>query len=129
MSRPETLKEFIEQQLRDRYMSARQFADLVGVSNTTINRLISSKPNEDRTPKVDVLLKISKATNTSIIYLLNIAYPEIQKPLADAMRTSTDTLLLSQRIEQLPEHIREAIDTLIMERFHAREIKDQTESE
>lgn len=110
-----TLGEFILEEMRKRDMSAREFADLVGVANTVINKFlnhgISETYGEQKVgqPSLGFLGKLSKATNTDICYLITLVVP-------DAVRVTNpdiDALALSRRIEQLPDNAKEVIDAII----------------
>lgn len=97
------IQRFILDEMRIRGLSQRQFADHVGVSNATISRIVDqSQPMP--AISVETLVKMSRATNTSILKLIEMAYPEI----AETTRGPAPSVeVLAQRIEQLsPEHQR-----------------------
>lgn len=75
MAKLDTLREFIEEQMRQRDMSAREFAALVGVTHATINKFVSASQKPDN-PKMEFIIKLSDATHTRPSVLLALAYPE-----------------------------------------------------
>jgi transcriptional regulator with XRE-family HTH domain len=93
--------------MKQRDLSARGFADFVGVSHTLINRLIDGRnPYE---PSLDFLLTLSKATQVSFISLVELAFPEI----IEASTLSPQARILAEQIEQLPPQAQEAISMMI----------------
>lgn len=102
-----TLKEFIIEEMRRRDMSARQFAKVVGVSNTTINRALDSKYTAD--PTLDFLAKLAIATNVSLIALVELSFPGV----LEKDQPSPAALIMAQKIEKLPSHLQEAIAAII----------------
>lgn len=107
MERTESnLKEFILGEMKRRSMSAREFAKFVGVTHTTINDLVS----KDRIPGIDFLSKLSDATKTDLASLIYLTFPDT----ASRNELSTDARILAQRIEQLPEPVRDAVKAMIL---------------
>ncbi len=105
--RSTTFRQFLIDEMKRRDMSNRQFADLVGVSNSTINRAVDAK--KPTQPTLDFLVKLSKTTSTSLFTLIEMAYPDV----TDESKVNPSTQVLAQRIERLPEHIQEALMSLI----------------
>lgn len=81
MAERKTLAEFILDEMRRLDMSARQFADLIGVSNTTINRALSSDPP---TPSLEFLDKLARATGQDLPTVVLMAMPGADEPDAGA---------------------------------------------
>lgn len=107
MERTESnLREFILGEMKRRGMSAREFAKFVGVGHTTINDLVS----KDRIPGIDFLSKLADATQTDLAALMYLTFPET----ATRNALSADARILAQRIEQLPEPVREAVKAMII---------------
>jgi transcriptional regulator with XRE-family HTH domain len=112
---PKVLGEFILEEMRRRGMSAREFADLVGVAHTIVNKFLNHGISEmygDRKvgqPSLDFLEKLSRATNTDICYLISLVAPEAVR----VTNPDIDALALSRRIEQLPDNAKEVIDAII----------------
>lgn len=102
------LREFILNEMKRRDMSARAFAEFVGVGNSTINRFVSESNNY--APSLDFLSKLSDATQTDLASLLYLSFPET----ASRNALSTDARILAQRIEQLPEPVRDAVKAMIV---------------
>ena len=72
-----TLADFIRQQMTNRHMSAREFAELVGVGASTINRTL--RPDYKFEPSLDFLARLAIATNVDISYLVGLVKPEATK--------------------------------------------------
>lgn len=103
----ESLEEFVQEEMRRRGdLSARQFAELVGVSNTTINRILS---DPDYIPKLNVLSGISDATGINLLSLIELCYPEIVRE----DNISPSARILAQQIEQLDPIMQEAIAAIV----------------
>ncbi len=116
MAVPRTLGEFIQREIDRRHLSNRQFADLLGVSHTIINKFLDHGSKDVGEPSLDFLVKLGKGTGTNPLVLLALADPRIADSLRELAQADNSALLRSQRIEQLPENMREAIDTIIFER-------------
>ncbi len=97
------LGEFIQEELRKRDMSARQFADHVKVSHSTITKAMYPVPPE---PSLDFLAKLGRATGIDLCTIVAMVKP-------DDTRVSPRALLIAQRIEQLPESKRAFADEFL----------------
>ncbi len=107
---PETsLGDFIDQELHKRQMSVREFAEFVGVTHPTIIKFREHGKKDVGSPSIEFLIKLAQATNTSLVALLAMAFPDAAPLLA----IDPATFILSQRIQKLPPHIRQAIDDLL----------------
>jgi transcriptional regulator with XRE-family HTH domain len=107
---PETsLGDFIDQELHKRQMSVREFAEFVGVTHPTIIKFREHGKKDVGSPSIEFLIKLAQATNTSLVALLAMAFPDA----APLLQVDPPTLILSQRIQKLPDHIRQAIDDLL----------------
>jgi transcriptional regulator with XRE-family HTH domain len=100
-----TLAEFITQEMRRRNMSARQFADFVGVTNQTISRAVD--PSKVPQHGLDFLNKLAKATNTDLCTIVSLLYPEETKISARAR-------VLAERIDRLPQVEQDIIDRYLL---------------
>lgn len=100
-------RNFLEDEMKKRSLSARQFADFVGVGHTTINRLID--PRNVVPPSMEVLLKVSNATKRSLLSLVELAYPN---EVSDT-NLSPSAQILAQDIEELPDNLKEAVLALV----------------
>jgi transcriptional regulator with XRE-family HTH domain len=109
MSYKTSLGDFLDQEIHKRKMSVREFADLVGVTHPTIIKFREHGKKDVGNPSIEFLIKLAQATNTSLIALLAMSFPDAV-PLLDV---DADTLILSQRIQKLPDHIRQAINDLL----------------
>lgn len=99
--------------MRLRNMSTRKFADHVGVAHSVIVRLLDYRTDvslEDRTyPSLETLVKLAKATGVDLRLLITLIVPDA----VHGEFESLDSLVLSKQIEQLPDHIRRAVDMFI----------------
>lgn len=118
-----TLTDFVLFQMRQREMSARQFAELVGVSNDTISRFADQTGRDPGKPSAEFLLKLAKATNTNPITIFGLAYPELQAGAKEVTGQDFDTLLMVERINALSENMREAIWSIITQTVEGRTTK------
>lgn len=117
MAHPTTLGEFLQMELNNKHLSARQLAEMVGVNHKVINKYLEHGIKEDvGNPTPEFLLKLSKATGTNVVMLLALAYPEIGAALERITKVSSTAALRQEQIEQLPENLREAVDSIIFER-------------
>jgi transcriptional regulator with XRE-family HTH domain len=104
-----TLGAFIDQEIRKRQMSVREFAEFVGVTHPTIMKFREHGTKDVGNPSMEFLIKLAQKTNTNLVALLALAFPDA----APLLNIDPDTLILSQRIQRLPAHIRQAIDDLL----------------
>lgn len=100
-----TLREFIEREMTTRSMSTHEFADFVGVSQSTISRAMAFEDAPE--PKLDFLAKLAVATGTDIGALVALVKPE-------ASKIDPTARLLAERIEKLSPEDREFLDTFIL---------------
>ena len=109
MSSETNLGEFIEQEIHKRQMSAREFAEFIGVTHPTIIKFREHGKKEVGNPSIDFLIKLAQATNTSLVALLAMSFPNAAPLLA----IDPTAYIISERIQKLPDHIRQAIDDLL----------------
>ncbi len=109
MIEQKTLGKFILAEMDRRQMSAREFARFVGVTHKTINKFINYGAKDVGYPSMDFIAKLAQTTGTDPCYLLELIIPDV----ALSNRISPDAAILGQRIEKLPENVREAIDGII----------------
>lgn len=102
-----TFREFLQAEVDRRHMSYTAFADFLGVSTSTVTRILDEK--SPRNPGLDFLIILAKKTNTSLTVLVEMAYPDV----AGETRLSPTAAVLAQRIESLPQDLRLAIEALI----------------
>lgn len=100
------LRNFILSQMKERNMSFREFADFVGISQSTISRMI--RANKPTVPTVELLAKLAITTHTDIIELIDLAYPGIM----EKARLSATAQVIAQRIDNLPKEKRDALIAL-----------------
>ena len=104
-----SLGEFLDQEIRKRQMSVREFAEFVGVTHPTIIKFREHGKADVGSPSIEFLIKLAQKTDTSLVALLAMAFPDAA-PLLDV---DPAAFILSQRIQKLPKHIRQAIDDLL----------------
>ena len=109
MSSETSLGDFIDQEIHKRQMSVREFAEFVGVTHPTILKFREHGKKEVGSPSIEFLIMLAHTTNTSLVALLAMAFPDA----AQLLNVDAATLILSQRIQRLPDHIRQAIDDLL----------------
>lgn len=97
--------EFIQSEIKQRNMSVRQFAELVGVAHTTISRLID--PSHAILPTLELLNKLAKVTHTDIRDLVGLIYLDDADPDPEAE-------ILATQISALPPEEREFIRTYLL---------------
>jgi transcriptional regulator with XRE-family HTH domain len=104
-----SLGNFVLTEMTRRQMTAREFANFVGVTHTTINRLLEHGVGDKSVndPSLDVLDKLAKATSTDICSLVALVKP-------DTARISPFARMLAERIERLPADKREFLDTYLI---------------
>ena len=121
---PKTLIEFLELEIQKRGLSQREFAKEVGVSHRTINKLLDKTAKKQPSASATLLLKISKATGVNIVTLMALAYPDVAESINDVVGMDAASLLRSQRIQELPENLREAVDTIIFQRAQLKKMNN-----
>ena len=107
----DTLKDFVKREMRLRDIkSARAFAELVGVTHTTINNIIDEREDaKDYQPSIDVLVKLATATGHDLISILRIVLPDVQ--FGDF--GDPESKILAKQIEQLSEDKRSLVKAFI----------------
>jgi transcriptional regulator with XRE-family HTH domain len=103
----ETLREFITSQIKRLGVSTLKFARMVGVSHTTINNLISDQPGK---PTVELLWKLSRATDTELFTLLMLAYPDLIRN-----GLSADARIVGERYSKAPPETKHMVSRLLDE--------------
>lgn len=83
----------------------RQFAELIDVDVSRVSRFMNQP---DMKPTIDFLLHLSRGTNVSLGTLVELAYGE-----SVSARPRTSTLLLAEKIDNLPESLRQAIEIIL----------------
>jgi transcriptional regulator with XRE-family HTH domain len=105
-----TFGQFLREEIDKRKMSQREFADYVGAAHGVINKFLDYGAKDVGYPSVDFLLKLSKATNTDICYLMALLDPEVPRR-TDA---SIYAMRIGEIVEALPEAQREMIDNFLL---------------
>lgn len=102
-----TLADWILEEMATRDMSQRKFAELVGVSHATLDRILRPKREEDKYPSVQTLIKMSRKTGTDLCTLIALVSPE------DA-HIDAEARVIAQRIAALPPDKQSQIDTFLL---------------
>lgn len=108
-----TLGEFILDEIKTRQMTAREFANYVGVTHSAINKFLNhglsniyaGKPVGN--PSLDFFVKLARATNVDVRTLITLVYPELSN-------VDPSDLILAERISNLPEDQKAIIDNFLM---------------
>ena len=101
------LQDFIWEQMKDMGdLSMRKFADVIGVSQPTISRVLD--PNDPVFPSVELLIKLAKATHTDIRELVVMVAPDDV-----IIGHSGESAWLAARLDKLTAEQRMVIDRLI----------------
>ncbi len=87
--------------------SAREFTLFLDVSPSTITRAIDER--NPKTPGLELLMKVAEKTETDLLILVEMAYPEA----VNRNRLSPSSQLLAQSIERLSEGGKEAVRKLV----------------
>jgi transcriptional regulator with XRE-family HTH domain len=111
-----TIQEFILSELRRLDISARELARRADISSTTLVRILDER--NPRTPDLETLEKLSKATGHPLLTLVRLVKP-------DAADVDPEALVMARRIQALPEATRKALEELT--RISVLGNKDQAE--
>lgn len=93
----QTLTDFLNDQMIQRQMSARQFAEFVGVNHALINKFRNNVPSEEvGYPAMHTLKKISDATGVSLLSLISLTFPDVKN-----IGGSIEARVLAEQFSQL----------------------------
>jgi DNA-binding XRE family transcriptional regulator len=98
-------REFIFEEMKKRDMSARQFAEFLGVTHDTVNRMLTHK--EDYLPSIDTAIKVGEKLGINPAVVLTLAYPDLDFSITG------DQLLFSERFNKAPKEIQNAVKILL----------------
>lgn len=124
MVEPQTLSDFIKDEIKRSGLSQRAFADKVGVTHATIDKWVNETGKDPGNPRMDFLIQLAKATNTNVVVLLALAYPEIKDGVSALSKLNPNSIRRYQIIEQMPQEARDIIDTIIARYGHSGEDSD-----
>lgn len=99
---------FLQEEMKSRAMSMREFADVVGVSHSTISRAL--EPGRSDMPTLEFLSRLAKATGIDICTLVRMVTQESSGQTA----ISPAALALAQRINRLPESVQKFLHDYII---------------
>jgi transcriptional regulator with XRE-family HTH domain len=102
-----TFADFLSDEIKQRSMSASEFARWIDVSPSTVTRAMA--PRNATKPGFDFLLKLSKKTGRSLFALIELAYPDE----AEASKLSPEAQVIAQQIEDLEERDVELIRRIL----------------
>lgn len=98
------LADFINEEMKRRDMSIRQFADFLGVTHPTVSKIID--PRDPKRPSLEFLIKLADVTQSDIRDLVAMVAPEVAGE-------SANVAALSARFRRLNKEQQEIIDRLI----------------
>jgi transcriptional regulator with XRE-family HTH domain len=101
-----SFQKFIVNEMDKRKMSARAFAEHIGVSSNTINAYVNGK---EITPTLDFLQKLAQKTDTSLVTIIKLAFPGE----TDDIDIDPEVYLLAKELSELPESVRDIIKTIM----------------
>jgi transcriptional regulator with XRE-family HTH domain len=107
----ETLGDFIASEMRLRGMSMRRFATFTGLNHQTVNQILHAPQDADEPdyPSIKTLIKLAEATHTPVSALLLLVVPASVR----FRQLTPEAAILAQRIMELPEPVKAAIDALV----------------
>jgi transcriptional regulator with XRE-family HTH domain len=111
MAAAKHLGDFLREEMRKRKMSNHAFADFIGVSHTTINKLVDFGYEDVGYPSLDFLIKLAQATQVDIRYLVTLVVP--QSVLINGLDSTPRQLYLSKQIEKLEAPYQQIIELII----------------
>lgn len=100
-----SLIEFLNSELRRQDISARELARRAGIGPTTLQKILDAR--NERTPDLDTLEKLAKATGQSLSTLVHMVKP-------DASEIDPRALVIARRIQLLPDDARKLIEGLAL---------------
>lgn len=98
-----TFMQFLQDQINEKADgSQRAFSRMSGIAHTTIGRLLDK--TKDNRPELDTLGKLSVVTNTNLITLIHLAYPE-----GFDSNISPTAQVVAEQFDKLPDELKSAI--------------------
>lgn len=90
---------FINEEMRRRDMSARQFAMLMGMSHTTLLKVVDE--DDPKKPSLEFLIKLADVTHTDIRDLVAMVAPEVAGEEANMAALMTRYRRLSKEQQEV----------------------------
>lgn len=103
------IREFVLSEMHRRDMSARQFAEFVGVAHGTINKCVNGV---EGSPSIDFLIRLARATKTDLSTILALIAPELVHTEVDPK-----VMILAKRLAGLPDNVQQVIRDLVFKQF------------
>ena len=103
--------------MEKRGLTKQEFAKLLGVSHTTIGRVLVSKTD----PSLDFLAKLAIATGYDLCNLVALIHPE-------ATRTDPQRQIIADQINALPPDLKDQAMIFVLGLFAKRLEKDRKDS-
>lgn len=119
---PYLLSNFLEDEIRKRQMSAREFAHFIGVSHQTIGKFLDYGKRDVGYPSADFILKLAKATNTNPAVIMAMIDPDV--PTSESGQYGPDTRLIADQVQQLSDLERRMVQIFIRTLIEARREND-----
>jgi transcriptional regulator with XRE-family HTH domain len=102
-----TLATWLNEELKKRDMSIREFSRASKIGHTTLNNIVNIP---EHYPSVDTLVRLARFTRTDVCSLLTMLAPDVSQ-------LDAGTAVLAQRIKGLSETKREFIESYIIGQF------------
>ena len=99
------LTDFINEEMRKRDMSMREFATFMGTTHASISRALAR--DEETLPTLEFLVKLAQATKLDICTIVALVVPE-------TTGVNAEVLLLAQAIAKLPPEKQALVDDIIL---------------
>jgi transcriptional regulator with XRE-family HTH domain len=103
-----SLADFINDEVKKRNMSLREFAESIGTAASTITRAVGDNPPQ---PGIDFLIKLSRGTGVSLMSLIKMAFPEAESHL---VVPDVQSKLIADRITRLDQQDRMMVESLLL---------------
>jgi transcriptional regulator with XRE-family HTH domain len=103
-----TLGEFLLKEINRRDMSIREFARFVNVNHQTINKFLDYGTKDVGNPSVEFLIKLARATNTHIGYIMSLIEPDVAALPEDEF--DAHTLLYARKYQSLSLKERQLVE-------------------
>ncbi len=121
---PQTLiGQFLYEEMKLQKMSVRSFAEKLGVSRDTLNRLLRSKNQ----PDLDVLIRLSGALDINLITLIILSRPEDATALVEQCQHPR-LISRSMQVLNIPPIVEKAIQVMAKDTQREEEIQEIREA-
>lgn len=101
-----TFGDFLLSEVRRRDISVREFANLMGVSHTTVLKFFEYGKKDVGYPSVDFLIRLARATETDLCTIIGLIAP-------DLVHHDPETQAIAEQLRQLPTIQRDMVSAYI----------------